>query len=416
MIDEQDEHAPSGTDVRVANEDAQSEEQRLQDGLFMREALELAGGIPRRPWPNPPVGAVIVRDGRVVGRGAHRGAGTRHAEIVALAEAGERARGATLYCTLEPCNHTGRTPPCAPVVAASGLRRVVAAVSDPNTAVTGGGLRLLAERGIETRVGVLAEPALELIWPFVASRVFARPYVLLKTAGSLDGRLWTAPRNLGLSGDGPVYLTGESARHDVHRLRRWADLVLVGEGTLRVDRPRLDTRLVGGEEACPAAEPLAGYVDTDLSYREGWARDRYLVFHGGLGGREAGEDMRARLAADGGELVACAEREGHVNPAALLVAAAGLGLQSILLEGGPRLAAAFLAAGLVDRWIQYLAPLAVGTGVGWPEREFPAPARFSLTRLERRGCDAKLVWDRLSFATMLAAVSGSGGADAAEEA
>jgi hypothetical protein len=178
----------------------------------------------------------------------------------------------------------------------------------------------------------------------------------------------------------------------------------------------LDTRLVSAEEACPAAEPLAGYVDTDLSHREGWARGRYLVFHGGRGGRQAGEDVRTRLAADGGELVACAERGDHVDPVSLLEAAAGRGLSSILLEGGPRLAASFLAAGLVDRWIQYLAPLAVGSGVGWPEREFPAPARFSLTRLERRGCDAKLVWDRVSFATTLAVVSGSGAVEAAEEA
>jgi diaminohydroxyphosphoribosylaminopyrimidine deaminase/5-amino-6-(5-phosphoribosylamino)uracil reductase len=376
------------------------------DERFMAEALRLAARPPRRPWPNPPVGAVVVREGRIVGRGAHHGAGARHAEIVALGEAGEAARGATLYCTLEPCNHQGRTPPCAPAVAESGVARVVVGVSDPNPAVAGGGLALLAARGIATRLGVHAEAALELIWPFVATDAFRRPYVLLKTATSLDGRFWTDPRALGREAGGPVYLSGEAARREVHRLRRWSDLVLVGEGTLRADRPRLDARLAGAGDACPAAEPEAGYVDTDLSYDAGWHRDAYLVFHGIRGGAEAGEARRAALQADGGELLACAERDGHVEPEALLEAAAARDIWTILLEGGPALAAGFLSAGLVDRWLEYRAPLAVGGGVGWPERPFAAPARFGLTRAGRCGPDARLVWDRRPFAATLAALTG----------
>ena len=188
------------------------------DGRWMDEALALARGAASRTWPNPPVGAVVVRDGVVVGRGAHEGAGTPHAEPIALAEAGDRARGATLYVTLEPCNHQGRTPPCAPAVAASGVTRVVVAMRDPNPAVIGGGCRHLRDRGIRVDCGLRAAAALDLVWPFVTTDNFARPYVELKTAHSLDG--WFAPDAVLRESDAPFYLTGEVARHDVHRRRR----------------------------------------------------------------------------------------------------------------------------------------------------------------------------------------------------
>ena len=232
-----------------------------EDIRFMIEALRLAARLPGRPWPNPPVGAVVVRDGEIVGRGAHQGAGTAHAERVALAEAGDRARGATLYVTLEPCNHRGRTEACAPLVTDSGVARLVVGVADPNPGVPGGGLATAAAAAIAVEVGVCGRECLEMIWPFAASEAFARPFVLPKTAVSLDGRFAPPPaRDL----DGaPFYLTGEAARADVHRLRRWCDVVLVGEGTARADRPRLDGRLAGDD--CPAADPLAGWVDSDLS-------------------------------------------------------------------------------------------------------------------------------------------------------
>ena len=154
----------------------------------MSEALRLAALVEHRPWPNPPVGAIVVRDGEVVGRGAHQGPGTAHAEVLALREAGARARGATLYCTLEPCNHQGRTPPCTPAVVASGVSRVVVAMRDPNPKVAGGGLERLLDAGIGITLGVCADDALELVWPFVATGAFRRPFVWLKTATSLDGR------------------------------------------------------------------------------------------------------------------------------------------------------------------------------------------------------------------------------------
>ena len=395
---------------------------------FMAEALRLAARIPVRPWPNPPVGAVVVRDGHVVGRGSHHGAGRRHAEVKALAEAGEASRGATLYCSLEPCNHTGRTPPCAPVILASGVRRVVVGVRDSNPTVSGGGLPYLIEHGVEVRVGVLAEQALELIWPFVVTGAFTRPFVLLKTATSLDGRFSvgdppTAGRSSVRSHDstptgvtGPGYLTQLPARHDVHVMRRWMDLILVGEGTVRSDRPRLDGRLVNTQDNCPRAEPLMGYVDSDLSYTEGWERDHYLVFTGQAGAN--GDEVARAVSADGGEVVRCEERDGHVDPLALLRAAHERGIQTIMVEGGPRLAAAFLASGAVDRWVQYLAPLVAGRGSQWPRGEprgetrvkprvitAEDPAEFHLTSSECLGRDLRLVYDRSSFRQALAEVA-----------
>ncbi|MFO7654784.1 MAG: bifunctional diaminohydroxyphosphoribosylaminopyrimidine deaminase/5-amino-6-(5-phosphoribosylamino)uracil reductase RibD [Candidatus Krumholzibacteriia bacterium] len=378
----------------------------IDDSRFMDRALTLAARLPRRPWPNPPVGAVVVgADGAIVGEGAHFGPGERHAERVALDRAGERARGGTLYVSLEPCNHEGRTPACAPHVAASGVRRVVVAVADPNPRVAGGGVHLLRERGLEVVLGVGARAALELIWPFVATDAFSRPYLELKLATTMDARF--APPHAA-TGNGPVYLTGEAARRDVHRRRRWMDLVLVGSGTARADRPRLDARLAPADAPLPAADPAAGYVDTELSLAEGPRRERGFVFHRrgarpGTGGIPSGFTP-----------VPCPEREGRLDPAGLLAAAAGHGLHTLMLEGGPRLAASFLAAGRVDTWVQYLAPAVLGGGVSWPPAFSGRPDaidpgiggsgpgdRWHLRDVRRLGADARLIWDRRDFATDL---------------
>jgi diaminohydroxyphosphoribosylaminopyrimidine deaminase/5-amino-6-(5-phosphoribosylamino)uracil reductase len=400
---------------------------RAEDESFMAEALRLAGRIPRRPWPNPPVGAVVVRDGASVGRGAHLGAGTPHAEVLALEQAGRLARGATLYCTLEPCNHVGRTPPCAPQVVESGVSRVVIALADPNPGVAGGGLRLIHDAGIDVSLGTLGGAALELIWPFVSTSAFERPFVLLKTACSLDG-CFSARRLPSEEHPTPAYLTGLEARRDVHRLRRWADFVLVGERTVATDRPRLDGRQAGEGHECPEAEPMAAYVDTDLSFAGDWHQERFYVF----GGKErASAPARARLVQKGGTVVLCDERDGRVAPEALLGEILARGGWSVLLEGGPTLAATFLERGLVDRWVSYTAPVVVGSGLRWPDwpldsrpaclRSEPAgeraarllthgeppadPAddirRFHLTDVSRCGTDVRTVFDRLSFPEVL---------------
>ncbi len=370
----------------------------------MGEALTVAGRIPRRPWPNPPVGAVVVRDGRVVGRGCHHGPGEAHAERVALAEAGAAARGATLYCTLEPCNHTGRTGPCAPAVVASGVSRVVLGVRDPNPQVAGAGASVLRQAGIEVCLGVRGDEALELIWPFVVTDAFRRPFVELKTATSLDD-CFTPGARPAAQPVGARYLTGLPARRDVHVRRRWLDLVLVGERTASEDRPALDGRLVTADDVCPDADPAAGYVDTDSSYTAGLPRSAYYVF----AGEDAPERSRSLVTEKGATVVTCATRDGHVDPVALLEQLVELDLRTVMVEGGPRLASAFLRAGCVDRWVRYLAPTVFGNGVRWP-RDLPPLAEavrgFSLTRSDRVGDDLRLVCDRLNFADTLTRVTG----------
>jgi diaminohydroxyphosphoribosylaminopyrimidine deaminase / 5-amino-6-(5-phosphoribosylamino)uracil reductase len=377
-------------------------DQSAADLGFMAEALAQARGVPGRTWPNPPVGAVVVREGQIVGRGAHQGPGLPHAEPVALDQAGEAARGATLYVTLEPCNHRGRTGPCVQRVLEAGIARVVMAMRDPNPQVTGGGCHYLRERGVEIKVGVMAEEALEMVWPFVVTDGFKRPYVELKTAVSLDGKL--APLNGDRKPSAPVYLTGSKARHDVHRRRRRLDLVLVGEGTVRADAPRLDGRLARSDEDVPSIDPFAAYVDTDLSWNGGFQRDSYLVF---AGQRARVSENRAAVENDGGRIVFCAEGSGGVDPASLLAELGALELHAMMLEGGPRLALSFLGAGLIDRWINYLAPVAMGRGVGWPnDQTGPALPRcdFNLTDSRQFGEDLRTVHDLRSFSDTLAEV------------
>ncbi len=360
----------------------------------MAEALRLAARIPVRPWPNPPVGAVLVRDGRVVGRGAHHGPGTDHAEVVALREAGTLARGATLYCTLEPCNHDGRTPPCAPLVAASGVARLVAAIRDPNPGVTGGGLARVRQAGVEVTLGVMAEEALESVWPFVCTGAFARPFVLLKTAVSLDGHF--APPAGQRTADEPAYLTGPAARREVHVLRRWSDVVVVGERTMAADRPILDGRLAGDGDVCPGLDPLPAYVDTDLSLQRGWPRPFWVFVGADRAAGPAGHGIERH----GGTVVPCAVRDGHVAPESLVAEFGRRGGHCLMVEGGPRLAAAFLDAGVVDRWVCYVAPVVLGDGPTWPERE--SRRAFHLTRAGAVGPDARLVFDREPFHATLA--------------
>jgi len=382
----------------------------------MTEALRLAALVDRRPWPNPPVGAVVVRDGEVIGRGAHQGPGTPHAEVLALREAGARARGATLYCTLEPCNHQGRTPACTPAVVASGVARLVVAVRDPNPTVAGGGLERLLEAGLAVTLGVCADDALELVWPFVATGAFGRPFVCLKTATSLDGRF--AP--LARVERGPVYLTSETARHEVHVLRRWSDVVLVGGGTFRADAPRLDTRMVTPEDACPACDPIPA-VATSRGSDDFWPGNHVVFVPRLAAGRaEAGRQgppLREGNAMGPGRsvVVECDECDGGIDPASILAQLAGLDAFTLLVEGGPRLAASFLEAGLVDRWVSYTAPVVLGSGPRWPDFAIgkeavpdsissPRPeiesgtVSFTLTRVARCGPDVKAVWDRVSFA------------------
>ena len=310
----------------------------MTDAEYLARALELAERGRGGTAPTPVVGAVLVSDGAVVGEGWHERAGGPHAEIVALEAAGEDAQGATLYGSLEPCAHHGRTPPCADAVAAAGVTRVVAAVGDPNPKTHGAGFDRLRAAGVEVEL-----PGGELEWRarvqneafrvWVAER---RPFVVYKAGVTLDGRV-TVP--------GSRWVSGEESRRRVHELRAQVDAVAVGMGTVRADNPQLTARNVRAER-----------------------QPRRLAF--GSGPLPEGSEL---------ELLGGPLREE-------LEGLAGEGVQSLLLEGGPMLATAFVADGLVDKVMLFVAPTLAGAGPRWLG-DLPEPRTLIRPTVERIGAD-----------------------------
>lgn len=337
------------------------------DERHLRAALREAEKGLGRTHPNPPVGAVLVRDGRVVGRGHHARAGGPHAEIVALRAAGDRARGADLYTTLEPCSHWGKTPPCTLAIVEAGIRRVVVGSRDPNPKVNGRGLAHLRAAGLEVVEGVLRGPCDALAAPWFHFITTGRPFVTLKAAITLDGRIATA------SGDAR-WVTGAAARAEVHRLRDRVDAVLVGAGTARADDPRLTTRLPGGG----GHDPVRVVLDSRLRLPRSLKLFRQRSEAPTLVATTSG--ATARLG-PGVELVRCRARGGRVDLADLLRRLAARGLTHVLVEGGAEVHAAFLEAGLADRVVVYVAPKLLGGGRAWLAGEGPARMSQAL-RLE----------------------------------
>jgi len=321
------------------------------DARFMRRALELAERGRGLTSPNPMVGAVVVRDGEVVAEAFHRAAGQAHAEVEALRLAGVRARGATLYVTLEPCAHHGRTPPCAPVVAASGLRRVVVALGDPNPLVAGRGLDALRQAGIETVTGVLRPEAERQNRVFLTAVRRGRPHVTLKVGMSLDGKIADTH---GVS----RWITGEAARLEGHRLRSEADAVVVGVGTVLADDPELTVRLPGGWPREPWRVVLDTQARTPPAARviAGATAARALV----AVGEGARPDRVEQLRAAGATVVACRTCHGRVDLVDLLGRLATREVRGVLVEGGGEVHGSFLEAGLVDRAMVFVAPLLLG--------------------------------------------------------
>jgi diaminohydroxyphosphoribosylaminopyrimidine deaminase/5-amino-6-(5-phosphoribosylamino)uracil reductase len=311
------------------------------DIQFMLRALELARRGEGLTRPNPPVGAVIVRGGKVVGEGFHRKAGTAHAEIVALKQAGSKARGATLYVTLEPCSTFGRTPPCVDAIVAAGIRRVVAAIKDPNPKHAGRGLALLRRERIAVTAGVCEYEAAEIIAPFAKWICTRRPYVTLKLAISLDGRI--ADRE-GVS----QWITGAAARKRVHELRRKADGIMVGSGTVLADNPSLTPRPAKGRAPFRI---IVGPIPRKSRLLTDAARDRTLVVSSGTGKAVS--------------LTRLMDRLGEMN------------LLHVVCEGGGKLAESLVRAGLVDEFWFFLAPVLIGGptgaigGEGWLLPEAP---------------------------------------------
>lgn len=316
------------------------------DHGMMARALQLAE---RGLWttsPNPRVGCVLVREGEIVAEGWHERAGEPHAEVHALRAAGELARGATAYVTLEPCSHHGRTPPCAEALIGAGVSRVVAAMRDPNPLVAGNGLAMLQAAGIETACGLLENEARELNIGFVARMTRGRPWLRLKAAASLDGK--TALNN-GVS----QWITGPDARRDGHRWRARACAILTGIGTVRDDDPQLSVR-----EVDTPRQPLRVVVDSKLEIPL-----TAKILRGGpvLVAAAVDDEKRANsLRATGAEVVVLPNPHGKVELSGLLEELGRRGINEVHVEAGFKLNGSLLREGLVDELLLYLAPCLVG--------------------------------------------------------
>ncbi len=346
----------------------------IDDAACMARALLLAERGRGRTSPNPMVGALVVdADGVVVGRGSHERAGGPHAEVHALADAGDRARGATLYCTLEPCVHTGRTGPCAPRVVDAGIRRAVIAVEDPNPRVRGGGLQYLRDHGVDVHVGVMAEEAARLNRPFFTYIQHGRPFVTLKAALSLDGMV-AARRGA------RTPLTGPEANALVHQERAEVDALAVGSETVLVDDPLLTVRGVYRDR------PLVRVI-FDRRLRTPPAARLFSTLDTGPVIVVSTESGCAALRARAEALVAAGARVEFVAEPGFLRAAlarlASRDVMSLIVEGGPALHEAFWRAGLVDRVELFVSTAAIGSGgVQWGA--LPTGSIASLVELTAR--------------------------------
>jgi diaminohydroxyphosphoribosylaminopyrimidine deaminase/5-amino-6-(5-phosphoribosylamino)uracil reductase len=326
----------------------------MNDHAFMAAALRLAERGVYSTHPNPNVGCVIVKDGTVVGEGWHRRAGGPHAEVFALKQAGDRARGATAYLTLEPCSHHGRTPPCAEALVEAAVSRVVVAMQDPNPLVAGKGLQRLRDAGVEVELGLLEAQAASLNAGFVSRMQRARPWVRLKLAASLDGRTAMA------SGESR-WISGAAARRDVQYLRARSSAIVTGIDTVLADDPSLNVRLDPHDlqGVGPIRQPLRVVLDPQLAM----PRDARLL---SLPGRTlvctatGDAECQAELRDCGAEVVQVAGSAQRLDLVAVMQALAARGLNEVLLECGATLAGGFVQAGLVDELVLYLAPHLMG--------------------------------------------------------
>ncbi len=335
------------------------------DLRYMRLALSLARRGLGRVWPNPAVGCVIVRDGRIVGRGWTQPGGRPHAEVVALAQAGDAAKGATAYVTLEPCAHHGKTPPCAEALISAGIARVVCALGDPDPRVDGGGFDMLRAAGIAVKTGLCEDEARADQAGFLSRVTRGRPMLTLKLASSFDGRIATA------SGESQ-WITGPEARRHVHAMRASHDAVMVGAGTARDDDPSLTVRGLGVDHQ-PVRVVLSRHLDMPLdSQLARTAREVPLwICHG----RRAAPELIAAWQGIGATLITVDEVQATLDPGSVLQALGDRGLTRVYCEGGGGLAASLLGAGLVDELVGYGAGLAIGA------EGRPSLAAMGLSRL-----------------------------------
>ena len=320
----------------------------MTDKEYMQEALRIAANAKGRTSPNPLVGAVIVKDGKIIAEGWHRQAGTPHAEIYALKMAGELAKGAILYVTLEPCSHFGRTPPCANAIVEAGIKKVVATMSDPNPKVAGRGFQILRDAGIEVEIGVCEEEARKLNEVFIKWVTTNKPFVTLKTAMSLDGKIATSTGQ-------SKWITSEASRQRVHELRDIHDAIMVGIETVLKDNPMLTTRIPGGKNPIRiivdsnARTPLVSNVVTNHHQ----AKTIIAV-------TENAPAERVNALENSGIEIIFAGNGERVDLNILMNELAKREVTSVLLEGGGTLNFALLEAGLIDKVYAFIAPKIIG--------------------------------------------------------
>lgn len=361
------------------------------DSRWMALALSLGRRGQGKAWPNPAVGCVIVRDGRVVGRGWTQPGGRPHAETLALAHAGDLARGATVYVTLEPCVHYGQTPPCAEALIAAGVARVVAAVEDSDPRVSGQGFAMLRAAGITVDTGVLAEQAHQDMAGFLRVAGGGRPFVTLKLAASFDGRIATA------TGESQ-WITGPAARRLVHAMRARHDGVMVGAGTARKDDPSLTARGLG-EIRQPVRIVVSRRLDLPLLGQ--LARTAHEVPVWICHGRDADGERLAAWTGLGARLLPCGIAQSQIDPLDMLHQLGQAGLTRIFCEGGSALAASLLAAEAVDELVGFTAGFSIGAE-GLPAigalglEKLSAADRFALIESQAVGPDLMQRWQRVT--------------------
>jgi diaminohydroxyphosphoribosylaminopyrimidine deaminase/5-amino-6-(5-phosphoribosylamino)uracil reductase len=327
------------------------------DEIYMKQVLRLARRGLGMTSPNPAVGALIVKDGQIIGSGYHKKAGAPHAEIEALSLAAEAARDSTLYVNLEPCNHYGRTPPCTKAIVETGIKRVVVGIADPNPEVAGGGCAFLRSQGIAVRCDVLAQECARLNEAYLTYVTAGRPFVILKGALTLDG--WMATRT-----GNSKWITNEKSRKFVHTLRKRVDAVMVGVETIIVDNPLLTPYLLKASTPNPVKVVVDTHLRIPLDSK---------VFDSGTSaftiiaaGSKVSTKKRKRIEELGARIIPCRVRAGRIDLVELLGTLAKMSISSILVEGGATLFDTFVREGIVDKFHLFFAPKILGGDDGVP--------------------------------------------------
>jgi len=327
------------------------------DEIFMKQVLRLARKGLGSTSPNPVVGALVVKNGHIVGSGYHKKAGAPHAEIEALSNAGERAKGSTLYVNLEPCNHYGRTPPCTKAISDYGVRGVVVGMADPNPDVSGGGCEFLRSKGVEVRCGTLEEECAKLNEVYIKYVTKGKPFVILKGALTLDGWIATPKGN-------SKWITNEKSRRFVHTLRKRVDAIMVGVETIIADNPLLTPYLTRGSRR----DPVRVIADTNLRipldsrvFNKGASALTIIAAGNNVSGIK-----RKRVEGLGARVINCQMRDGRIDLADLLDRLKEVSISSVLVEGGGTLFGSIIREGLVDKFYIFLAPKILGGDNGIP--------------------------------------------------